>query len=358
MLIQCTKKLLDQLKIKPTVAQEEPLFSWHANITTVNRRKTIVLANDSNRYPIVLHGVKAKELKNIGKYIIEAIRETFIDESIKEEIVTQYLNASPTIIFTKTNGSKYTGRLTNICRVVDYYEEYIDTEKTNQSVLNRKLGKYIQKGDDKEYVFPYEVLFNDLKEMARKSIFSVKAIKIKVKLNLEYHNIWRRLVIPHNILFKDLHKIIQITFGWRDYHLHDFIIFRDLKPFVNLVQNEEAFDYPGTLPMKLDSEIKLSEYFPKQKKAIYRYDFGDNWVHNIEVEDFIFDYDKNYTVCLNGEGDSPPEDVGGEPGYDEFVSIINDPKHKEYKEMKHWASMQLHAPFDLDLVCRRLKYLD
>jgi hypothetical protein len=65
MLIQCTKKLLSELKIETSLPleEEDTLFSWHANMLTVNRRKTLVLMNDSNRYIIVLHGLKAKDPK-------------------------------------------------------------------------------------------------------------------------------------------------------------------------------------------------------------------------------------------------------------------------------------------------------
>jgi len=49
MLIQCTKKLLDELNVKLTVVNDEkPLFCWHANLITINHRKTVVLLNDSN----------------------------------------------------------------------------------------------------------------------------------------------------------------------------------------------------------------------------------------------------------------------------------------------------------------------
>ena len=67
MLVQCTKKLLDELKVKPQPhGEEDPLFSWHANFITLNRRKTVVLVNDQNRYVIVLHGVKGKGLFKSG----------------------------------------------------------------------------------------------------------------------------------------------------------------------------------------------------------------------------------------------------------------------------------------------------
>src|SRR5699024_8237482 len=77
MLIQCTKKLLDQLKIKPQAPpeiEEEKLFSWHANLLTINRRKAVVLVNDSNRYVIVLYGLLARNFKKLDELIFEAIR--------------------------------------------------------------------------------------------------------------------------------------------------------------------------------------------------------------------------------------------------------------------------------------------
>jgi len=42
MLIQCTKKLLDVIERKPVAYEEENLlFSWHADLITLNRRKTV-----------------------------------------------------------------------------------------------------------------------------------------------------------------------------------------------------------------------------------------------------------------------------------------------------------------------------
>ncbi|GCD13121.1 DUF6933 domain-containing protein [Clostridium tagluense] len=79
MLIQCTKKILKQLNIKSEAhPQEESLFSWHANLITVYRRKAIVLVNDKNRYVIVLRVLKDKDFKRLDEYIIKGIKETFV----------------------------------------------------------------------------------------------------------------------------------------------------------------------------------------------------------------------------------------------------------------------------------------
>ena len=46
MLLQCTKKSLDVIERKPVAYEEENLlFSWHADLITLNRRKTVVLVN-------------------------------------------------------------------------------------------------------------------------------------------------------------------------------------------------------------------------------------------------------------------------------------------------------------------------
>ena len=44
-----------------------------------------------------------------------------------------------------------------------------------------------------------------------------------------------------------------------------------------------------------------------------------------------------YPICIDGKRAGPPEDVGSIPGYEDFLEIIKNPKHKEYKEMLEWV---------------------
>lgn len=88
----------------------------------------------------------------------------------------------------------------------------------------------------------------------------------------------------------------------------------------------------------------------------YIYDFGDFWEHYIEVEKVIDDYDKYYPVCLGWAGNLPPEDVGGPYGYDDFLEIIADGTHPEYKDMVIWGEAQGYGGFDLELVNRNLRF--
>ena len=77
----------------------------------------------------------------------------------------------------------------------------------------------------------------------------------------------------------------------------------------------------------------------------YTYDMGDNWHHHITVETVgSGDPDTKYPRFIAGARRCPPEDVGGTPGYENFLDILADPNHKEHAEVIEW----LGRPYDPD----------
>jgi hypothetical protein len=62
----------------------------------------------------------------------------------------------------------------------------------------------------------------------------------------------------------------------------------------------------------------------------YIYDFGDNWEHAIAIE-AVTDADPTvmYPRFLDGARRGPPEDVGGVPGFFEFIEAVANPRHPE-----------------------------
>lgn len=42
-------------------------------------------------------------------------------------------------------------------------------------------------------------------------------------------------------------------------------------------------------------------------------------------------------VCLEGERACPPDDCGGEPGYDHLLDVLADPTHDEYEDLRQWS---------------------
>ncbi|HHW39724.1 MAG TPA: plasmid pRiA4b ORF-3 family protein [Syntrophomonadaceae bacterium] len=148
--------------------------------------------------------------------------------------------------------------------------------------------------------------------------------------------IWRRILVPQNITFYKLHKIIQASFGWQDYHLFNF----DLGDVVVHIPDP---DYaPGELyggKKELNAKrTKIDELLVERKRCTYTYDFGDKWQHEVVLEKTLEAKEgRHYPLCIAGARHRPPEDVGGVGGYQEFLGVIRNPKHPEYNNYLLWA---------------------
>jgi len=81
----------------------------------------------------------------------------------------------------------------------------------------------------------------------------------------------------------------------------------------------------------------------------YRYDFGDNWRHELIIEAVEeAAADVVYPACTAGEGACPPEDSGGTGGFADLKEILAGPPGQARKEMRAWAGED-YAPERFDL---------
>jgi Plasmid pRiA4b ORF-3-like protein len=365
MLIRCTKKLLDELKVVPVSVENDeegnPLLSWHANYLKIGSHKFFVFVNDKNRYALVLYGLKAKDKRNINGLIERAIREVIRDEAIKDDIIDEYLQASSVFTFTKTTDRKLVARMNKACEMVHFGVEVWEPDEIVQVAMSKWIGSLMVGDGKNKYIYPNEEMYRDLEGFAGRPIFETEALVLKVTLELGKHFVWRRLTVPANITFPKLHDTLQTAFSWGDFHLHTFDIYDKGKdgtllqdrPSLHVVCDESFLSNEGDIPMKMESGLRVKEFLSSH--IIYTYDPGDNWRHIIEVERIIDDYPFNYPVCNDGGGSAPPEDVGGEPGYENFITIINDPSHPDHQYMKDWGEMQGYGDFDMKEINRKLK---
>lgn len=366
MQIQATKKLLDQLPFSVEDIPEEDtdsLYSWHANLLIINRRKAVVLMHDQSRYIIVLYGLKAKDFKRMDVLLHEAVRQVFKAEGIADEVIEKYLESAGNMTFHKTKNRSMTARLKQACDHVWVYDE----ELTTTELVNVQVGKRASRflvGDGR---YPYEELFKALGTLTDQPIFSTDVAVLDVSLALFTQTVSRKLMVPLTTTFQDFHRILQIAFNWQNSHLHEFYLYDEseaaqssarqmVRSKINIVMDEEAFEYgsPG-VDMKLEAELTLADFIPTHMFIKYIYDFGDYWEHEIIVEEILTNQTISAPVCLEVEGIAPPEDCGGEPGFEQFMEIINNPSHSEHQEMKRWGRMQGYDEVDLDMINRLLE---
>jgi len=160
-----------------------------------------------------------------------------------------------------------------------------------------------------------------------------KTYQIQIALKRSNPKIWRRVLVPSDILLPDFHKIIQTTIGWTNSHLHQFI--HNSTFYTRKMQDDDFWDEFNNVD---HSNIKLSKLLKEEKDSIvYEYDFGDGWEHNIVLEKIETATDKQILpVCLAGKNNCPPEDCGGTWGYESLLEILKDPTHEEYEEYLEW----------------------
>jgi hypothetical protein len=149
--------------------------------------------------------------------------------------------------------------------------------------------------------------------------------------------VWRRIQVPENYSFWDLHVAIQDAMGWKDYHLHEFIV-RDSRTSLSTRIGIPDDEMPDERPCLAGWKVPIAKLLTYGTDPVrYRYDFGDDWEHVLEFEELVPADTGAYPRCVAGAGACPPEDVGGTRGYAEFLQVIRKPRHPERKAMLQWA---------------------
>jgi hypothetical protein len=179
-----------------------------------------------------------------------------------------------------------------------------------------------------------------------------RRVALKVELEHVRPKVWRRVLVPESTTLARLHTILQITMGWHDSHLHEFVI------------DDEHYGSPdlGEFGDRVASarRVRIADLLRRGvKKFVYTYDFGDGWEHIVTLERATARLPGQPAVeCVGGANACPLEDVGGPWGYAELVAILADPAHPEYEERFEWTDGPIDpTAFDLATVNRALATL-
>ncbi len=164
--------------------------------------------------------------------------------------------------------------------------------------------------------------------------------------------IWRRIQVPDVYSFWELHCAITDSFGWLDYHLHEFLLKQPdaVEPeHIGIPDDEGVVDYDVLPGWKIPIAFYISADTPP---IVYHYDFGDDWKHAVIVERILLrESGVTYPRCIAGDRACPPEDVGGPHGYERFLKSIRNPDDPEHDDYLRWCGGWFEPEwFDLALI--------
>ncbi len=168
-----------------------------------------------------------------------------------------------------------------------------------------------------------------------------KGPNYQLEISLAYTEppVWRRIQVPSFMTLGDLHMVIQYCMGWQDMHMHQFQA--GLRFYGPQSGDDDAdipiFDESRTQLLDLEQELLQG--------TVYTYDFGDSWEHVVMLEKVIPESEgKLYPVLLDGRRACPPEDIGGVPGYQNFLEALTNPEDEKHLDMPHIPNLNGYDP--------------
>lgn len=91
--------------------------------------------------------------------------------------------------------------------------------------------------------------------------------------------------------------------------------------------------------------FRLSDVLVNDAQELeYVYDVGDDWRQLIKIEQVLQPQEdvNTWPMCVAGAIACPPENVGGTPGYMDFLHAMRDPANEEHGAIWLWWD----GPFD------------
>jgi hypothetical protein len=175
--------------------------------------------------------------------------------------------------------------------------------------------------------------------------------QLKVTLQDIQPAVWRRVQVWEDATLAQLHDVLQVVMNWQDYHLHEFRIGRRL------------FSVPDTDDDMYERKViderrqRLSQVVTQVGTPfVYLYDFGDSWRHDLLLEAILLpEPTGQYPRCIAGARQTPPEDVGGTSGYEQYLEALADPQHEAHQDILQWRGPFDPEAFSSDDINERLR---
>ncbi|MCP4611152.1 MAG: hypothetical protein GY845_20785 [Planctomycetes bacterium] len=143
-IIRCTKKLLDELKIKPTgdIGLSDGIGNWHANILWIDRRKCVLFTNDQTFYSFLIPAMKKPEFQNFHEVFRLNLLKNMMSEGLSKKQFEHLFDAHKEIRIAKTNNRSVLGSMNELAFQVKFSVHNMGgLATTNLLELNHELNR-------------------------------------------------------------------------------------------------------------------------------------------------------------------------------------------------------------------------
>ncbi len=165
-----------------------------------------------------------------------------------------------------------------------------------------------------------------------------RILQLRIALRDSCPPIWRRIQIDANHSFLDLHNVLQLTMGWESEHTFQFVV-----NGLSLTESSLFEDVLGDDAR----EFQVGELLTQTgQHVLYRYDMGDNWLHDVQLEAILTaEGMPPVPFCTGGENACPPENCAGIDGYNNLLDVLADADHIEHRELREWVGYEFEPTY-------------
>jgi hypothetical protein len=164
--------------------------------------------------------------------------------------------------------------------------------------------------------------------------------------------IWRRVQVPGTFTLAQLHDIIQLSMGWSDSHVHQFLVGKiSYEPTIksNIPRESKRFDEHKYKLHTLEEGMRFM--------FTYLYDAGGGWEHEIQLEEVVPPTRQlKHPILLSGEMACPPEMVGDIHEYNQLIAAFDSPAGTNQNSLYELTGRPDFNPayFDLEAAKKRV----
>ena len=166
--------------------------------------------------------------------------------------------------------------------------------------------------------------------------------RIRIELQEIEPKVWRRVDVPLSSTLLALHDFIQFAFRWTDSHLFEFEI-GDRR------YGQPEYDRYADERLYKASSIRLQTVVDRRvEQFLYVYDFGDNWRHDLIIEEVGTESPTSTTrhLLLASDG-ALPKTWEASPASWSFSKRARNPLHEEHETVVRWYGRRFE-PDDID----------
>src|SRR5699024_1255404 len=147
--------------------------------------------------------------------------------------------------------------------------------------------------------------------------------KIRITLEGAHTPVWRGVMVARDLNFSELHLVRQEAMGWEGSHLPS-VFGKGERIFVYALQMGVGLRRADGAEHLLASDTEIAPFLTRAGAITYVYDYGDDWMHEIEVLEKVTLDAPGIPEVLRHKGPGPVEDSGGVDGFREVHDAIKD----------------------------------